>query len=303
MTSIAFPSGLTSIGAFAFSGASKLETISIGDKVIKIGESAFDEASFYNKASNWVNNLLTITSETSGSSYLIGAKDIYGVLNIKEGTKLIMDNVFNWKSNLVSVVCPNSLEMIGGKAFSSCPSLKTFVFHSTIKSIGDGAFASCPLLHLFYDGSYLPYNLTNSWNPSARPIIFNFAGELGVSGGVEYALTKDGTNTYATIYHLVSPKEDVILPSTIGAYGVKAIGPQALAGESLIKSVSIPSVISSIGDKAFLNCSSLTGLLIPSSVTSIGDYAFKSCSSLEEMTLPEKSLNLGVSLFSGCSSL
>ncbi len=44
-----------------------------------------------------------------------------------------------------------------------------------------------------------------------------------------------------------------------------------------MRTVSIPSSVTSIANYAFAGCSGLTSVSIPSSVTSIGDWAFYGC--------------------------
>ena len=70
-----------------------------------------------------------------------------------------------------------------------------------------------------------------------------------------------------------------------------------------LKSIEIPSSVTSIGDYAFSGCSGLTSIVIPDSVTSIGYYAFEDCSSLAnvEMGLGLKSLDNY--LFASCPLL
>ncbi|MBQ3634369.1 MAG: leucine-rich repeat domain-containing protein, partial [Bacteroidales bacterium] len=54
-------------------------------------------------------------------------------------------------------------------------------------------------------------------------------------------------------------------------------------GCSGLKSVEIPSSVTSIGNYAFLGCRGLESVEIPSSATSIGDGAFAGCSGLESI--------------------
>lgn len=95
-----------------------------------------------------------------------------------------------------------------------------------------------------------------------------------------------------------------------------------------IKTVSLPSTITTIGYEVFQNCVSLTTVNIPASVTSLGystfenctslvnvdfqanlsdgilpNNTFKGCTSLQEITLPESITAVGFSAFEGCTSL
>ena len=58
-----------------------------------------------------------------------------------------------------------------------------------------------------------------------------------------------------------------------------------------------------LGNYAFEGCSGLKSLTLPSSVTSIGGYAFDGCSGLTSLTIPSGVTSIGYSAFNGCSGL
>ncbi|MBO5270649.1 MAG: leucine-rich repeat domain-containing protein, partial [Clostridia bacterium] len=68
-----------------------------------------------------------------------------------------------------------------------------------------------------------------------------------------------------------------------------------------LKSINIPSSVTSIGQSAFFGCSNLTSINIPSSVTSIGQNAFYNCSSLTSINIPSSVKSIGNHAFGGCS--
>ncbi len=105
-----------------------------------------------------------------------------------------------------------------------------------------------------------------------------------------------------------------------------------LDGNDRLKSITIPSSVTSIGESAFSGCSSLTSITIPNSVTEIGYEAFRGCSSIKSFkgkfassdgrclikegeliafapagltsyTISESVTEIGGGAFSGCSSL
>ncbi len=53
-----------------------------------------------------------------------------------------------------------------------------------------------------------------------------------------------------------------------------------------MRTVSIPSSVTSIGDCAFYGCSGLTSVFIPSSVTSIRKWSFYGCPKLTAVQMP-----------------
>ncbi len=74
-------------------------------------------------------------------------------------------------------------------------------------------------------------------------------------------------------------------------------------GCTKLKSIIIPSNLSSIGDYAFRNCESLSSISIPQNITTIGVGAFYGCTSLSAITLPKSITRIESNVFSGCVSL
>lgn len=70
-----------------------------------------------------------------------------------------------------------------------------------------------------------------------------------------------------------------------------------------LKSISIPSSITSISNSAFSGCYDLTTISMPSSLTTIGDFAFKSCSALTTISLPTSVTSIGEGAFTDCYGL
>lgn len=111
----------------------------------------------------------------------------------------------------------------------------------------------------------------------------------GSSGGVITEYTGSDTN--------------ISIPSSIGSSTVTAIGSGAFAGNSDIRTVSIPSSVTQIGQEAFADCSSLTSVSLPSSLELIGIGAFYGCSDLTSVSIPNGTKTIGDEAFAQCNSL
>ena len=145
------------------------------------------------------------------------------------------------------------------------------------------------------------------------------------SQGLKHVSNSDG-NTCAINGIGKCADTDIVIPSTIGAYRVTAIGTQAFADCAGIRTVSIPDSVTSIsgyafygctgltgvsipdtvrdiGYSAFYGCESLTGAVLPKSLTSLGNYAFSKCAKLASAALPDSLTSLGAYAFSECESL
>ena len=67
--------------------------------------------------------------------------------------------------------------------------------------------------------------------------------------------------------------------------------------------VTIGNSVASIGSEAFYNCDKLESIDIAASVKSIGSWAFYNCGKLESVTIPADVTSIGLYAFNGCSSL
>jgi len=85
--------------------------------------------------------------------------------------------------------------------------------------------------------------------------------------------------------------------------GVRAIGAQAFAFNTVIESVKIPKGVLTIGERAFDHCQNLVSVDIPKTVTLIENNAFSTCKKLENITLPEGIPFIAAKTFYMCLSL
>lgn len=96
---------------------------------------------------------------------------------------------------------------------------------------------------------------------------------------------------------------DLTIPAAIDEYPVASIGSSAFAGCRGIKSVTIPSSVTSIEVCAFGDCSGLTSVVIPPSITNIENEAFVFCTGLLSIVIPPSVKYIGRNAFYGCSEL
>lgn len=113
ITSVQLPSGLTSVGDFAFYGCSNLISVSIPSSVAEIGSYAFAECI----------NLRTF--------------------NMGSGVAAVGTAAFQQCESLAAVSLPSSLKTIGSKAFYRCESLTAVTVPSSVDSMGSSVFAYC----------------------------------------------------------------------------------------------------------------------------------------------------------------
>ncbi len=327
LESIKLPSGLSRIGAYAFNGCSalksitvpanvetidscafleceKLKTIKLPDGITDIGSEAFEATAYYNTSSNWESDVLYI------GNYLIVAKERFGIDDyIKEGTKLIADEAFGNVTGLSAITIPDSVEIIGYRAFAACHSLEDVSLGKGIKHIGSYAFFACGQLSevvipdsvetigesAFERTKYY----SNSKNWKNKVLYMNghlVKADTSISG--KYTIESGTKSISARAFENCEKLSSIIIPDS-----VKSIGAYAFYSCSALKSAAIPDGVTSIPQAAFSNCTSLKEITIPDSVTSIEDQAFYSCIALKSVTIPDGVTSIGYEAFRNCTAL
>lgn len=102
-------------------------------------------------------------------------------------------------------------------------------------------------------------------------------------------------------------KGDLIIPGWVPYngknYKVVAIGDRAFEGCYRLKSVILPSTVTTIGKNAFMSCSDLDTVIFPYHMTTIGENAFYNCENLYSLDLPASLTTIGAQAFNGCRNL
>ena len=119
LTSITIPSGVTTLGTNAFSGTG-IETVIIPKTVTKMSDSGFHTGAF------------------SGSSL---KKVIF-----EDGTETIPECALRGCSTLIEVEMPTSVTKISGSAFYNCSSLSGITLPNKVTTIDGSAFSGCSKL-------------------------------------------------------------------------------------------------------------------------------------------------------------
>ena len=127
LTSITMPDTMTNIGECAFENCTSLISITIPDSVTSIGRYAFCGTAYYNSEANWAdgvlyigNHLITANPDKLAANYIV-----------KAGTKCIAADAFYNCSKLTCITMPNSVTGICRWAFWYCASLETITFKGT----------------------------------------------------------------------------------------------------------------------------------------------------------------------------
>ncbi len=298
LTSVTIPGSVTAIGDFAFGGCTGLTAVTIPRSVASIGSDAFSSCT----------GLTTVTVPQSVLS--AGFQNIFSccrnltAVTVADGVTAINDSAFSGCSGLTTVTIPNSVTFIGNSAFYNCTSLTSVTIPDSITSIGSDAFSGCTSLtsviipdSVTSIGDYAFYLCSGLAKVEINDLAAWCAIDFGGTSGFSTC-----ANPLSLSHHLYLNGSEVTaldIPS-----GVMRISEHAFSGCSSLTSVTIPDSVTSIDSYAFSGCSSLTSVAIPDSVTSIGSYAFSSCTGLTAVTVPESVCSAGFkNIFSGCRNL
>ena len=238
--------GVTSIGDQAFCRLENLESVSIADTVLHIGEFAFSHC-------------YKLTEVTSPDSVTI-----------------IEEKAFNFCQALKSVNLGDGLETIGERAFWDCASLSEITIGSSVRTIETGAFQGCENLEsvTLMDGvtyigeaAFINTGLNKVYIPASVSDIVN------------------NPFAYCTNLEMiqVDPENPYFTNDACGVLYNKEMTRLLQMPNAFSGSFAIPNTVEYIEDNAFRSCSNLTTVTVPASVTWLS--SFEACSSLKKITI------------------
>ncbi|MDC7286271.1 leucine-rich repeat domain-containing protein [Blautia schinkii] len=264
---VVLPSSLTSIGDFAFN-CSKIESITIPNSVTKMGKNVFENCK----------NLRNVQ---------------WG-----KGLKTVPDNTFR-KCGLEDMTLPNTVTTIGSNAYSSS-ALRRLTIPKSVKSINKNAFGSCNNLTFYVvKGSY---GETFAKNNKISYINGTIDNSIVKQDGIRYEY-QPASKDYAVIEADKNLEGDIVISGTIKGKKVTFIDLKAFSACENIRSVKLPDTIKTIKDYAFSECTSLEQVYFSASLTSIGGFAFDKCTALKQVNFPVSLKTIGERAFGMCSSL
>ncbi len=255
-TSVRLPAYLETIGANAFAYCIALEEIKIPDGVKVIKSNAFLSCI---KLSN-VEFPAGVTKISSG----VLCQTAISEFNIGKMVTAIESAAFN-RTNLKSVVIPDSVEYIGDQAFAECKQLLTVTMPDNLKYIGSDVFMSSPI----YD------NCQNDFVTVRGNILIGYKGsakEITIPENVKFI----AGGVFLNNKEIVS----VIIPDGIDILGMD------LFSNSDVQRVYLGNGVKRIPENTFFRCEKLSELVLSDGTECIASGAICFCSSLQKFNLP-----------------
>ena len=256
------------IADHAFAYCEELTEIVIPDKVVHIGEWAFDDCD-------------GMQSLTIGKSVEIIGYNAFGSCNkltsvvLPDSVKELGGCVFSYSYNLRTIQLSENLTTIGWNCFEECSSLESITIPKNVVEINSTAFNGCD-------------SLTGFYVDEDNPVFSSRAGVL---------YNKDQTKL---IRMYGSYEGSYTIPSHVTALGEYSFG--YCDG---LTSIVISDSVKTIDNNVFYNCRGLTDVTFPKGITKISEGMFRGCEGLKEITIPETVTTLGYFAFalSGLESI
>lgn len=167
----------------------------------------------------------------------------------------VTEEAFARHSDLISVKIPESITLIGEKAFFGCSNLTKITVDEN------------NLHYKSIDG--------NLYTKDGKTLVQYAIGKEATAFTVPDGVTAIAPYAFAACNHLTS----VVLPNSM-----EIIGVSAFEDCGNLTNVTIPDSVKIIEKSAFYKCDSLASAAIPDSVEFIGAYAFRYCNSLTSIS-------------------
>ncbi len=260
---LTIPSGVTSIGRYAFIGCEGITSVTIPADVEKIGRDAF-----------WFCRGLTGVYIEDLAAWCGIEFEGYGANPLNYAKHILMDG-----QELTELTIPAGVTKVGNYAFWGGSSLTSVTVPDWVTEIGDGAFMRCGGLTAVYIDDLTAWCCID-FGEGGNPLVS--AHHLYVNGAELTELTLPAGVTDVGSHQFIggSSLTRVTLPE-----GVRSVGSFAFYGCSSLEDLSLPSSLTSIGECGFYGCSSLPGVTLPVSVTSFGHNAFWGCTGLTAVVI------------------
>ena len=257
-------------------------------------------------------NRATITGYSGNATALYIPDEIDGHEVVAIG-----DRAFQNRTDLRTVMIPDSVEKIEFEAFYNCINLKIVDLSSNLTTIGYDVFGNCKSISKIeipkslkkFDGTWgrgtnLSYGAfggcsnLKTVNFEAGSAIVCAALFMGCDGIEEIELPDTITEIGDSAFKSCKNLNKVIIPES-----VTKIDGDAFAECSGLIDIKMHEGINTIGSRAFYKCDRLLDIVIPDSVEKIEFEAFRGCDKLENIKLSENLTIVGYGVFGDCKSI
>lgn len=324
---------VTTIGAYAFSGAAVSENLVIPANIVVIKVGAFENCktlksveipttveSLDNNAFKGCTSLKTVSVSLELFHSVSNSVSPETVTILESGETEIGEGFFRNMSSLKTVNLPSNITKIGAYAFEGCSSLTSFTFPAGMQADpGIGAFSGCSnLRELKIEEPVNENQRTATYRVLDNCLIRGNTIVLGCAGSAiptAPAVTKIASYAF---YNCAS-----LLNGTISiGENIATIEDSAFWYCSGLNTLNISQMKTGYGARAFNGCSNISSIEVPlaalkliqnkagvrtativGTCTSVAESAFENYYSLQSVTFKGEVKTIGKYAFAGCSAL
>ena len=310
LTEVTIPDGVTAIGNYAFMEAASLKKVTLPDSVTTIGNNAFQNCVALTEVRMPAGLTEIKTRAFDGCISLRAAVLPAGVttigtyafqncaslesFTIPASVTALANYTFNGCAALKAITIPGTVQTIGAYAFGDCTSLADLEIRNGVAAIANGAFGGCSALQkIELPGSVI----TMEGNPF-----------IGCASLTEFIVASDNADFVVKDRILYSSNLATLIASPSDLAGefivpehVISIAPGAFSNTDLTR-VTLPEGITTLPDYLFDGCDKLVEANYGSLVTTIGNYAFRG-TGLRSVYIDKRITKIGDGAFENCPSL
>lgn len=274
LASVAIPDGVTFIGANSFKNCDAITSVVVPESVTSIGTSAFSSCD------KLVSATFPSKVTTIGKNVLFGCAE-FRILICRNAVPPLIDSLEFETSHLYPILfVPDS----AGTAYSNAPGWRNF---STILEEGDS----------------IGYNVTleqaGTLLDSIKEENLKKVYKLTISGPLN-GIDLEVIQKRLPILRILDMGNATL---NSGQRVPDKLPYNMFDGRKYLKSVTLPSNITSIGENAFRNCDDLTSVKMPEGLSEIENFAFQNCHALSSVSFPSTLNVIGFYAFQNCMGL
>ena len=231
-------------------------------------------------------NRATITGYSGNATalYIPGEIDGHEVVAIG-------DRAFENRTDLRTVMIPDSVTEIEAYSFNNCTNLSNVTLSKSLKYMGGRAFGSCEKITQIE----IPKSLDNCENSGYA----SYHGPFGACSGLKKITFEEGATEVSNgLFRGCTGLEEINIPD-----GVTKIESSSFEDCINLVSVNISDSVIKIENEAFAGCEKIESINIPDSVTEIGESTFANCSKLSNVKLSKNLEYMGGRAFGSCEKI